>query len=164
MRTNFNLRKPDKNNTYTVFLITTLNGVRLFYNTRIKGRKEEWDLNKQRFKGKERNAANAKLCEFETLAFRFADSLPLNNPIPTQKMLNRFFDRQLGRTTATADKMDFMKLIKMICEDCSKRMNANGEIISVKTQLKYWITQRLLDEFEKYHRNPTVVLNWTLTR
>ena len=152
MRTNFNLRKPDKNNTYTVFLITTLNGVRLFYNTRIKGRKEEWDPNKQRFKGKERNAANAKLCEFETLAFRFADSLPLNNPIPTQKMLNRFFDRQLGRTTAIADKMDFMKLVKMICEDSSKRMNANGEIISVKTQLKYWITQRLLDEFEKYHK------------
>ena len=64
MKINFNLRKPDKNNIYTVVLITTFNGVRLFYNTRIKGRKGEWDPNKQRFKGKERNAANAKLCEF----------------------------------------------------------------------------------------------------
>ena len=88
MKINFNLRKPDKNNIYTVFLITTFNGVRLFYNTRIKGRKEDWDPNKQRFKGRERNAANAKLCEFETLAFRFADSLPLNDPKPTQKKLN----------------------------------------------------------------------------
>jgi hypothetical protein len=31
-------------------------------------------------------------------------------------------------------------------------MNANGEIVSASTQLKYWITQRLLVEFEKYHQ------------
>ena len=152
MKINFNLRKPDRNNIYTVFLITTFNGIRLFYNTRIKGRKEDWDPTKQRFKGRERNAANAKLCEFETLAFRFADSLPLNDPIPTQKKLNTFFDLQLGRMTVSTDKMDFMTLIIMICEDSAKRMNANGEIISASTQLKYWITQRLLVEFEKYHR------------
>ena len=44
MKINFNLRKPNKSNIYTLFLTTTLNGVRLFYNTRIKGRKGECDL------------------------------------------------------------------------------------------------------------------------
>ena len=151
MKVNFNLRKPDKNNIHTVFLTTTINGVRLFYNTRIKARREEWDANKQRFKGKDRQAANAKLGEFETLAFRFADMLPLENPAPSQKMLNAFLDLQLGRATAES-KMNFLKFAEKVCRDSAKRINSDGEIISAKTQFKYWLTHRLLAEFQKYKR------------
>lgn len=151
MKVNFNLRKPDKNNTYTLFLTTTLNGVRLFYSTRIKVRREEWDSNKHRFKTKERQSANAKLGEFETLVFRFADTLPLDNPKPTQRMFNAYLDLQLGRATAE-NRMGFMKFVERICQDCSKRINASGEIISPKTQLKYWLTLRLLVEFQKHKR------------
>ena len=151
MKVNFYIRKPDKNKIYSVFLSITIEGVRLFYNTHIKARRGEWDTNKQRFKGKDRQTANAKLIEFESLAFRFTDTLPLNGSTPTQKMLNRFLDLQLGRMTSD-DKMDFMNFVERVCKDCSKRMNANGEIISAATQLKYWLTQRLLVEFEKYSK------------
>lgn len=151
MKVNFYIRKPDKNKIYSVFLSVTIEGVRLFYNTHIKARRGEWDTNKQRFKGKDRQAANAKLGEFETLVFRFADTLPLEAPTPTQKMLNAYLDQQFGRVTPET-RMSFMKLVERICHDSAKRINASGEIISPKTQLKYWLTQRLLVEFQKYKR------------
>ena len=84
MKVNFNLKQPDKNNNYCIYLFATIYGVRLFQNTLIKVKKSEWDEIKHRIKSAERSVANAKLSEYEQLAFKFM-SLPRPPGTPSKR-------------------------------------------------------------------------------
>ena len=147
---NLNLRNKTTDGRYSVVLVANVDCQRFRYSTNIKVFPREWDAKRQIVKAKNTAAAlNDKLKQIADFASDYFDNLPLGEKT-TQQTFKYYMDLATGKKQP--DDNSFFGFINRFCSTANKRMNSQGEFISLKTYKKYGYVRDALVEFEKYKR------------
>ena len=150
MKVNLNLRNKTKDGRYSVVLVTNVECQRYRYSTNIKVFPREWDAKRQIIKSKSTSAVlNDKLKQIADYASQFFDNLPLGER-PSQQTFKYQMDLATGKIQP--DDNSFFGFLNRFCSTANKRMNKQGEFITLHTFKKYGYVRDALMDYEKYRQ------------
>lgn len=156
MKTNFYIRRKDKDGFYSIELHCADKGIRVVWNTKIKVAEKDWNKNKQQTKNPETNEKLAAMAKY-ALAYngRVLNSANFGNYMTNEFLTPRPADES-KITLQNLAELETFKIVQKLLLDAEldkfisnihNRTNQNGEIITEGRIANY---KRLVADIKKF--------------